>query len=158
MTALAEQLRTALGDCPPPPRLIVISPDAVASGNLEFLEGTWRLHQRGPGGELEAVRTSGKSSSGDATSLVADLAFDGKGRGQRVIKLGDGDRCVAAASATFRDGRLHLSANRSDCRSGGRGFVRMSLVCTPAAPPSPARCLEHEPGFPDEDVWLVRVE
>jgi hypothetical protein len=160
--ALAERIRAAVAQCPPPEaekKVVVaktelaVPEDAAKIGNLDFLDGIWRVHQRRDDGELDPTRVA----AFDRTPLVADYRFDAKGRGTRVITLDDGDRCTSSATATLRDGRLRIEAPSASCRSGKRSFNPASLKCEPASRSKPAQCWEEEPGVPDDEVWLLRV-
>jgi hypothetical protein len=89
---------------------------------------------------------------------VADYRFDASGRGERIITLEDGDRCTSPATATMQDGRLRIVAPAASCRSARRSFNPAALKCEPASRSKPAQCWEEEPGVPDDEVWLLRVE
>jgi len=182
-SALAERVAAAVRACPPPevtkppevrppdpepvakkprqpkpaepqPKELVVPKEAAKTGSVDFVAGKWRVHQREADGTLNPTRVAAL----DRTPLVADFEFDAKGRGTRIISLDDGDRCTSSARATMRGGRLRVEAAVANCRSGKRSFNPATLECAPASPSQPAQCWEKEPGVPDDDVWLVRVQ
>ena len=100
----------------PPGRLLDIPPDAAAKNDLSFLDGRWQSGE----GLVDQI---------DGQPLEQFYRFDRHGKGEVVIRRGDGMECRAPAEATF-DGPQLLVSELDDPRCpDGQSYGRVTTRC-----------------------------
>lgn len=124
-----------------PPKPLEIPSDAAAKGDLGFLDGRWRSGQ----GLVDQI---------DGKPLEQFYRFDKKGKGEVVVKRGDGTECRAPAQATF-DGKNLKVEELSDPRcADGRTYGKANTTCTRDAKGSTI-CRGKNP---DGSTYVVPIE
>ncbi|WP_368928841.1 SrfA family protein, partial [Alcaligenes faecalis] len=109
-----------------PPGSLVVPPDALQSGKMDFLNGQW------------AARMGVQDSqTGKPVQLQYQLK-DGAGNVQ--IKRGDGVQCEAPVSASSEQGRLILNANSAAKCTDNAAYDMPKIVCDPGAAGAAAQC------------------
>lgn len=92
-----------------------IPPDALQSGQTDFLNGTWRSH-------------TGLVDGATSLPLDVEYSFD-KGVGTMTIRRGDGVVCTGPGNARMNQGRLHIDQAESVRCPDGREFAPSQVVC-----------------------------
>ncbi|NKD77317.1 hypothetical protein HEQ60_06025 [Haematospirillum sp. H1815] len=92
-----------------------IPPEALQSGQTDFLNGTWRSH-------------TGLVDGATSLPLDVEYSFD-KGAGTMTIRRGDGVVCTGPGNARMDQGRLHIDQAESVRCPDGREFAPSQVVC-----------------------------
>lgn len=92
-----------------------IPPEALQSGQTDFLNGTWRSH-------------TGLVDGATSLPLDVEYSFD-KGAGTMTIRRGDGVVCIGPGNARMDQGRLHIDQAEPVRCPDGREFAPSQVVC-----------------------------
>jgi hypothetical protein len=129
------------GPKPPPPKPMVVPPDAKKNQDLGFLQGDWRS------------RTGLATAQGEK-DLRPDYKLDDKGKGKVSFVQENGSTCEAPAEARWDSGKLVIEEKSDPKCSDGRTYARNVVNCEVGAD-GVAKCNGSQPG--DTKSYSVQI-